>query len=124
MKNKYLSTDKRTGFEEGTLVELTMDELIKVPFNVYMRLVADKSEQDKKQMQKLIVEQAQVDLRKLLLNKGLSTYRIGLVLDKYPTLSAIKANAQSAGIDKVTDDFIKSHFYKAKKKKIISKEVI
>lgn len=39
MKKRYKSTDVRTGYPEGEIVELDDDELGKLPFNVKMEYV-------------------------------------------------------------------------------------
>lgn len=39
MKKKYRSTDSRTGYSEGSVIELDDHELNMLPFNVYMEYV-------------------------------------------------------------------------------------
>lgn len=52
MKCKYESTDIRTGYDVGSLVELTEKELAKLPFNVKMKFVENVEEKTSKKTNK------------------------------------------------------------------------
>lgn len=39
MVKKYLSKDSRTGYAEGEVITLSDEELIHVPFNVYLEFL-------------------------------------------------------------------------------------
>jgi len=102
MKKKYRSMDNRTGYNEGAIVELTGEELNKLPFNVYMESVDEEKDEEKAEVQK-----EKDDLRILLLNKGLSTQRTEKVVEKYGSLEELEKNLSKAGIDELTDEFLK-----------------
>ena len=108
MAKKYESMDARTGYQEGEIIELTDEQLAVVPFNVKMKLIEpvdDKSKIDqaekKRQLNAYRVE---------LSNKGLSNKRIELVIAKFPSLIDLRKNAKEAGIDALTDEWIKKEY--------------
>jgi hypothetical protein len=115
MKQRYKSTDSRTGYNEGTLVELTEEELANAPFNVYLQALG--AIDDEKELVRLESERASANLRALLRELGLSPGRTKKVLEKYPNEALLRKNATKAGIDRLTDNFIKLHFGKLKRKK-------
>lgn len=121
MKKKYLSMDSRTGYREGEIAELTMNELNSLPFNVYMKQL------DKDRAEVLLEDQnekqAKEALRKKLRGLGLSKNRTAAVIEKYPREDFLVEKANAVGIDPLTDAFIKKHFGKdlVKKKKFEKK---
>lgn len=125
MKDKYLSQDSRTGHVEGSIVELTLEELNKLPFNVFMKKVDEKK--DEKIIDSVNIEQDKVELRIDLLNKGLSTQRTEKIVDKYGSLEELKKNVSKAGIDEIIDEWLKKAFKvksKAKAAKQKTKEEV
>lgn len=120
MKEKYMSKDSRTGFVEGEIVELTLEELGKIPFNVYLEKVSDVK--DKKKIEEAEKNGEKEDLRQLLLDKGLSVLRTDKVVTKFENHDNLVKNADNAGIDEVTDKFIKDEFGKPVKKEKSKKD--
>jgi len=114
MKQKYMSEDIRTGYNEGEIVELTQDELIRLPFNVKMKSV------DEKVNSKLISQSKQrkdeIAYSAELSDKGLSLHRIEKVMEKHPTKEDMIKNASKIGVDDITDDWVKKHYGKRKVK--------
>ncbi len=110
MGKKYQSMDVRTGHKEGEVVELTDEELNKLPFNVFMKLVDGEKEEDKEKIEEAKKQKDEDDLRVLLLGKVLSTQRAEKVVEKYGCEEALKKNVDKAGIDEVTDEFLKKEF--------------
>lgn len=51
---KYESTDERTGYELGEVVNLTQEQLSEVPFNAKMRLVDKDVKEIKKKSKKVV----------------------------------------------------------------------
>lgn len=117
MKQKYVSMDNRTGYSEGSIVELSVKELNAVPYNVYMRVVRDDSSVDKALIDQFQADEAGRVLRALLHDRGLSLGRTDKVLRKYPTEALMRAGANKAGIDALTDEFLKKNFGRRKIKK-------
>lgn len=109
---KYISKDSRTGYPEGKEVELSLEELNRTPFNVFM--VSERKTKDEEEEKKEFVEKerlrAQEVLCENLLNKGLSFKRVELVVKKYGSLSELLKHVNKAGIDDLTDDFIKTNY--------------
>lgn len=110
MKRKFQSMDVRTGHKEGEIVELTDDELNKLPFNVFMKLVDEEKEKDK--VEENTKQKAKDELRNVLLNKGLSTQRTDSVVEKYGSLEELKKNVDNAKIDELTDEWLKKELGK------------
>lgn len=100
--------DSRTGTQEGSMIELTDDELNKVPFNVFLKKMGIID--DKENIEKASKDKLKEDLRSLLIGKGLSINRTSKVLDKYSSLEELTKNASKAGIDELTDEFLKKEF--------------
>jgi len=111
---KYKSTDARTGYKVGAVVELKMEALNALPLNVYMLSLEEKKGVN---LEAIKAEAARADLKANLLDKGLSPGRTEKVLEKYPSLSELKASASDVAIDPLTDELIKKNFSKKKKVK-------
>lgn len=109
---KYTSLDSRTGYVEGKVVELTLEELNKLPFNVFMKAEKEKKsdEQFKKEQEDIEKTRATVALNEDLLRKGLSSKRTQLVVKKYGNMTELMKHVGKAGIDSITDDFIKNNY--------------
>ena len=108
VKRKYLSEDSRTGINEGVVVELTDEELNKVPFNVKLRLL--KPIDDKEKLARAEKKKDEDELRHVLSHRGLSVKRSALVVVKYGSLKNLQENANKAGIDELTDEWLKKEF--------------
>ena len=107
--------DVRTGHNEGEVVELTDEELNKLPFNVFMKLIDENKEEDKEKVEEAKKQKEKDDLRVLLLDKGLSTQRTEQVVEKYGSLEELEKNVDKAGIDDLTDELLKKEFNKKSK---------
>ena len=105
---RYKSNDNRTGYQEGEIVELTNDELNKLPFNVCMQMMEPVD--DKKKIEDSEDQKKIVDMKEALRNRGLSPKRIDKIVEKYPSLTELKKKASKAGIDPLTDEFIKKQY--------------
>lgn len=54
---KFISTDKRTGTPVGSVIEMEMEELNALPFNVFMKRIEDEPEKKiKKKSRKKKIE--------------------------------------------------------------------
>lgn len=89
MKSKYLSLDSRTGHPEGSLVELTLEELNKLPFNAFMKCLSDEKEEESL-LEENELKLKQEEFKKLLHGKKLSPRRIEDVLKHYSSLDEIE----------------------------------
>lgn len=112
-KAKYESLDSRTGYGEGELVELTKEELDKLPFNAKMKLLEPVDEEEV--IAKKLSDQDKEDLRALLGSLGLSKGRVEKVTQKYHTIAEMESHSNNAGIDSLTDKWIKEQFAGKKK---------
>ena len=101
---KYQSLDNRTGYPEGEIVELTFEELCKLPFNVKMKKL--EVIEEKEVIEKSKEDKEKKELESLLLEKGLSKKRTEAVVAKYPNKKELKKNLKKAKIDKLTDAFL------------------
>jgi len=107
MKNKYQSTDNRTGYKVGEIVELTLKELNATPFNVFMRRIGNEQEDVIEESQ---AEKDKAELESRLRELGLSPARVLKVLSEYDSIAALKKNLKNPGIDNQTDKFLKDNF--------------
>lgn len=127
MKRKYQCKDKRTGYAEDEIVELTIDELNKLPFNSSFKLMEPVD--DKKRLEDAALEQDKADLRALLQSHGLSKGRQDKVLKQAcnrEELESLLKGDQLVDIDELTLDFLQkllgsSKSSKKEKKKVESK---
>lgn len=104
MAQKYQSMESRTGYAVGEIVELSMDELNRTPFNVDMRLIDALDE--KELVESVARESLLKELSDDLVMKGLSPKRRMLVCEKYSSLDELKLHASNAGIDPLTDEWL------------------
>lgn len=111
---KYQSTDIRTGFDVGKIVELEEAELNKLAFNVFMQEIEPIDE--KKKLEDGEKQKKKDELMKLLKENGLSKIRRDKVLEKFGSIEELKKNSGKAGIDKLTDEFLAKEFQKSKRK--------
>lgn len=105
-KTKYEVLDNRTGYNEGEIVELTLDELNNMPFNVHLRKIEVIDE--KEILEKKKVEEESDQLRQELSDKGLSQKRIEEVLKQASSKKELVEKKDKIKIDDVTDDFLKN----------------
>ncbi len=115
-KKKYESTDNRTGYSEGEIVELSDEELNALPFNVNLTLMEPVD--DKKKVEEAAVAEDAEALRFELTSKGLSPKRVAAVVEKYGDLESLTKKASKAGIDKLTDEFLAKEYGKGKKEAV------
>lgn len=105
---KYESKDDRTGHPEGTIVELSEDELIKTPFNVFLTKI--ESIDEKKKLDDKKSDADKETFRKELSEKGLSNKRTELVLEQYPSRKDLSKNLKKLKFDDVTNEFLKKEY--------------
>lgn len=109
---KYTSKDSRTGYAEGSVVELSKEELDKTPFNVFLeaeKKVVSDAEFEKKSVEDAEKEEAKA-LEDDLLNKGLSAKRTKIVVEKYKSKEEMVKNVEKIGVDPLTDEFIRKNY--------------
>lgn len=105
IKMKFLSEDSRTGFPEGSVVELSSGELDALPFNVKMKLLDSISDSERLAREAEAAEKER--LASFLEEKGLSPGRVRKVLEKHASLEALRGALDSPGVDDLTDEWLK-----------------
>ena len=107
---RYEVMDNRTGYDEGSIIELSDQELVLCPFNVYLKRLDPVG--DKERLDMLAVDADKQALINLLRDKGLSPNRTVKVVSKYPSLAVLERHASNAGVDELTDALIKKELGK------------
>jgi len=113
---EYRVLDSRTGYEEGTIIKVSIDELHRIPFNVHCyKIPSNTATSVVQDGAGLLLLQ---ELRAELLNRGLSPKRTEKVLKQFSSIEDLTANVESVSVDKLTDEWVKKEFPKKGKKKI------
>jgi len=100
---KLKSVDDRTGYKEGMIVELSLDELNSVPFNVFMVMMPE----DSSGILESAVLQEKEKLKSLLLDNGLSSMRVARLVGLAGCIAGLK-DVKSSDVDAHTWKVIES----------------
>jgi len=108
---QYESSDDRTGIPVGKIVELTEEELNKIPFNVYMKCLESITNVIGEDVEKIAImkkaEMKKVELKMKLTETGLSPKRIDKIVDSYADFAMMIADVNNLPIDEIGKNYLK-----------------